>query len=314
MKKNIVVIGCGYWGKNIVRNFYDVGSLYGVADVKSEVSKKFSDKYDVKNFSIDEALNHNSVDAIAICTPAETHAEIAIKAMQSGKDVFVEKPLALNEIDAFKIKDVVDKTGKKLMVGHLLQYHPAFEKVLQIIDSDLLGRIKKVFSERMSFGKIRKEEDVIWSFAPHDISMILRIIKSFPTKVICNGTNIISENLYDEANINLIFEDKNINAQINVSWLHPIKRHIFTVIGTKGMIIFDDTKDWDEKVFYQEFKLDAKTGLTRTESKFLKIDTEEPLKRECSYFIDYINDIKDSRTGVEEGIEIVSILRKISSQ
>ena len=314
MKKNVAVIGCGYWGKNIIRNFYDVESLYGVADVNSEVSKKFSDMYGVKNFSIDEAINHNSVDAIAICTPAESHAEIAIKAMQSGKDVFVEKPLALNEIDTLRIKDAVDKTGKKLMVGHLLQYHPAFEKVLQIIETSLLGRVKKIFSERMSFGKIRKEEDVIWSFAPHDISMIYRITKSQPTKVICNGTNIISDNLYDEANINLLFEDKNINAQINVSWLHPIKRHIFTVIGTKGMIIFDDTKDWDKKVFFQEFLLDPKTGLVKKESKYLKIDMEEPLKRECSYFIDYINDIKDSRTGVEEGIEVVSILRKISSQ
>ena len=115
----------------------------------------------------------------------------------------------------------------------------------------------------MSFGKIRKEEDVVWSFAPHDISMINRIVQSPPTKVICNGTNIISKDLYDEANINLLFEDKDINAQINVSWIHPVKRHIFTVIGSKGMIVFDDTKDWDEKVFYQEFLLDFKTGLIK---------------------------------------------------
>ena len=314
MNKNIVVIGCGYWGKNIVRNFYDIEALYGVADVDSAASKKFSDMYDVNNFSIDEALNDDNIDAIAICTPAETHAEIAIKALQSGKDVFVEKPLALNEIDANKIKDAVDKTGKKLMVGHLLQYHPAFEKVIEIIDLGHVGKVKKIFSERMSFGKIRKEEDVIWSFAPHDISMIHRIIKSPPSKVICNGTNIISDNLYDEANINLLFDDKDIIAQINVSWIHPVKRHIFTVIGSKGMVVFDDTKDWNEKVFYKEFLLDSKNELIKKSTKYIKIDEEEPLKRECMYFLDYINNIKDSRTGVEEGIEVVSILRKISSQ
>ena len=116
MKKNIVVVGCGYWCKNIVRNFYDIEALYGVADVDSSVSNKFSDMYDVNNFSIDEAINDDNIDAIAICTPAETHAEIAIQAMQCGKDVFVEKPLALNEIDALKIKDTLDKTGKKLIL------------------------------------------------------------------------------------------------------------------------------------------------------------------------------------------------------
>lgn len=197
--KNIVVLGCGYWGKNIIRNFYELGCLYGVADIDLSTSNSFSELYKVKDFTIEEALGNDEIDAVAICTPAETHVNLAMEAMKKGKDVFIEKPLALNIKDSKKLKKVSVEMNAKLMVGHLLQYHPAFEKVLNMIELGFIGNVKKILSERMSFGKVRKHEDVIWSFAPHDISMILAITKELPTKVSCNGQHIISNNLFDSA-------------------------------------------------------------------------------------------------------------------
>ena len=304
--KNIVVIGCGYWGKNIIRNFFELGHLYGVADVDLSLSKSFSEQYKVKNLTIDEAFDDGEIDAVVICTPAETHANLALAAMKKGKHVFVEKPLALNLQDSKKMKKASVELNRKLMVGHLLQYHPAFEKVLNMIESGFIGKVKKILSERMSLGKVRRHEDVIWSFAPHDLSMVLAITKELPKKVSCDGQKIISYNLSDSANINLTFND--LTAQINVSWIHPVKRHCLTVIGEHGMIVFDDTKDWEEKVFYQKYSLDTKNVLLKGDQKYIEIERKEPLKQECNYFIDLLNGKKDSRTGVDEGMNVVSVL------
>ena len=309
--KNIVVLGCGYWGKNIIRNFYELDYLYGVADIDSSISNNFSELYKVKDFTIEEALNNDEIDAVAICTPAETHVKLALEAMKKGKDVFVEKPLALNIQDSKKLKKVSVEMKKKLMVGHLLQYHPAFEKVLNLIELGFIGNVKKILSERMSFGKVRKHEDVIWSFAPHDISMVLAITKELPTKVSCNGQKIISSNLFDSANINLFFSD--ITAQIDVSWIHPVKRHCLTIIGENGMIVFDDTKEWQEKVFYQEYSLNKENVLIKSNHKYIEIEKEEPLKQECKYFIDLLNGKKESRTGPDEGIQVVSVLCQLTA-
>ena len=163
----------------------------------------------------------------------------------------------------------------------------------------------------MSFGKVRKHEDVIWSFAPHDISMVLAITKELPTKVSCNGQQIISSNLFDSANINLFFSD--ITAQIDVSWIHPVKRHCLTIIGENGMIVFDDTKEWQEKVFYQEYSLNKENVLIKGNHKYIEIEKEEPLKQECKYFIDLLNGKKESRTGPDEGIQVVSVLCQLTA-
>ena len=309
--KNIVVLGCGYWGKNIIRNFSELGYLYGVADIDRSVSNSFSELYKVKDFTIKEALGNDEVDAVAICTPAETHVSLALEAIKKGKHVFVEKPLALNIQDSKKLKKVSNDMNKKLMVGHLLQYHPAFEKVLNMIELGFIGNVKKIFSERMSFGKVRKHEDVIWSFAPHDISMVLAITKELPTKVSCDGQQIISNNLFDSASINLLFND--IAAQIDVSWIHPIKRHCLTVIGEDGMIVFDDTKEWEEKVFYQKYSLHKENELIKGDHEYIKIEKKEPLRQECKYFIDLLNGKKDSRTGADEGVQVVTVLCQLTA-
>ena len=312
-KNNVGMIGLGSWGKNIYRNLETLNVLKKIYDSNTEhLNNTVTSKKKIAN-NADEIILSKDIENIVIASPANTHKNYIIKSLLNNKNVFVEKPLCLSLKDAMEIKKLSSEVNKIVFVGHLLHYHNGFNKLKNIIKLGKIGNLQIIKANRLNFGAVRQKESVLFDLASHDVSMILSITEAMPQKVEVNAIFNNSKKIADYINVLLYFKN-DIIAVINSDWMSPYKEHRFSVLGTKGSLIFDDTKDWDEKVFYQEFKHDAKTGLTRTESRFLKIDTEEPLKRECSYFIDYINDIKDSRTGVEEGIEIVSILRKISSQ
>ena len=201
MKKNIAVVGCGYWGKNLVRNFYELGSLSAICDPDKKLSANFSKVYSVKDLSYEEVLSDSSINGVVLAVPAPLHASLAIQAMNNKKHVFVEKPLAMNQKEAEDMIEAAKKNNVKLMVGHLLQYHPVFMHIRKVVNSGELGKLYYISSSRLSFGKVRSEEDVIWSFAPHDISMILSLTNHPPHSVRTESSCILQKNIADTANV-----------------------------------------------------------------------------------------------------------------
>ena len=254
MFKNIVVVGCGYWGQNLVRNFHELNSLYCISDVNQEQANFISSKYSVQNKSFEEVIEDPLVDAIVLAVPAKLHHSMSIKTMECGKHVYVEKPIAMNELEAKEMIASSKKNNVHLMIGHLLQYHPVFGKLKQLVRSGEIGDIKHIYSSRLSLGKIRSEENVIWSFAPHDISMILSLLNEMPKRVQTSSARIVSESLADSATLHLQFEN-DIQATIFVSWISPYKEHRISIIGSDGMIVFDDTLDWERKLILYRHKI-----------------------------------------------------------
>ena len=216
MKKNIAVIGCGYWGKNLVRNFSELGALAAICEPNIELAESYNQKYNVLNLSFDEILNDSNINGVVLAVPASLHASMAIKAIKAKKHVYVEKPLAMNETEALAMISAAKDSNVQLMIGHLLQYHPVFIKVREIVKSKKLGTIRYIYSNRLSFGIVRSEENVIWSFAPHDISMILSLTGSIPNNVYTISSKILQSNISDIATIHMNFE-ANLKAHISVS-------------------------------------------------------------------------------------------------
>ncbi|MDB9922590.1 Gfo/Idh/MocA family oxidoreductase, partial [Candidatus Pelagibacter sp.] len=197
MNKNIAVVGCGHWGKNLVRNFSELRALYSIYDSNHSIASTFAEKYNVKNCSFTEILDDPNIKGVVLAVPAELHASMAIDAMNKGKHVFVEKPLAMNEAEAKLMIANAEKNNVQLMIGHLLQYHPIFRTVQKIVKNGDIGELNYIHSSRLSFGKVRSNEDVIWSFAPHDISMILSLIGKEPKSVSVDSTCILQKKIAD---------------------------------------------------------------------------------------------------------------------
>jgi UDP-2-acetamido-3-amino-2,3-dideoxy-glucuronate N-acetyltransferase len=254
MKKNIAVVGCGYWGKNLFRNFSALGALFSICDPNSEIADQYASQYNVKKSSFTEIINDPNIKGVVLAVPAHFHASMAIEAMNKNKHVFVEKPLAMNEAEAELMIATAHKNKVQLMVGHLLQYHPIFKKIKEYVGAGKIGEINYIYCNRLSFGKIRTEEDVIWSFAPHDISMILSLTGQEPEYVSTNATSILQKNIADMATIHLKFKS-GLQSHISVSWLHPYKEHKLVIIGQSAILVFDDTKSWHEKMALYPFEV-----------------------------------------------------------
>lgn len=314
MKKNIAVVGCGYWGKNLVRNFADLGSLYAVCDPDTEVANNFSKKYKVQNLSFKEIINDSNIVGVVLAVPATLHASFAIDAMKALKNVYVEKPLAMNEIEAMQMIAVAKEKNVNLMVGHLLQYHPIFRAVRNLVVSGQLGNLNYLYSNRLSLGKIRTEEDIIWSFAPHDISMILSLANEELETVNTESTSILQDNIADIAQIHMQF-NSGLKAHVSVSWLNPYKEQKLVVIGEKMTVVFDDVKPWNEKIAVYKHKVefkDKKPIVLKADVEYLDIPEAEPLKEECKYFVDLINGDVPPLTDGEEGMRVLKVLSAAS--
>lgn len=313
MKKNIAVVGCGSWGKNLVRNFSELGALNSVSDVNSEIANNYANQYQVKNLSFGEIINDKNIEGVVLAVPANLHATMSIDVMNKGKHVLVEKPLALNEIDAKLMIEVSKKNNVKLMVGHLLHYHPIFKEIKKIVENGQIGKLEYINSNRLSFGKYRNEEDIIWSFAPHDISMILSLTKEKPNIVKCNSKSIIKENHADIANIYMEFPS-GLKSNISVSWINPNKEVKLVITGTSAMLIFDDTKPWDKKLSFISYDIKKTKNLidiNKSILKFIEISEEEPLKNECRHFLEVVKSNIQPLTDGIEGQKVVEVLSAI---
>ena len=314
MKKNIAVVGCGYWGKNLVRNFSELEVLSSICDPNTEIANKYAGQYNVKNSSFIEIINDLNIKGVVLAVPAPLHASMAIEAMNKGKHVFVEKPLAMNVTEAELMITTAKKNGVKLMVGHLLQYHPIFKTIRKIVNADEIGKLNYIYSNRLSFGKIRTKEDIIWSFAPHDISMILSLAGQDPEFIITKSTSIIQKNIADTATIHMEFKS-GLKSHISVSWLHPYKENKLVVSGKSAMLVFDDTKPWNEKLALYPYEVVSSKGiinLRKSNVKYLEVPEEEPLKNECQDFIDVVEKNIKPMTDGDEGLRVVKVLSAAS--
>ncbi len=315
MKKNIAVIGCGHWGQNLVRNFFELGALAAICDSNVELAKQYAAQYSVNSYSFDQIINDDAIEGVVLAVPASLHASLAVEAMNAGKHVYVEKPLTIDQIEARQMIDISKNQGVKLMVGHLLQYHPIFIKVREFVASDELGDLSYIYSNRLSFGKVRIEEDVIWSFAPHDISMILSLTGQSPELVRTESVNILSSNITDKATIHMEFQS-GLKAHISVSWLHPFKEQKLVVIGKSAMLVFDDTKPWEQKLALYRHKIDINgevPSLEKSNVEYIKVCQSEPLKNECQHFSDVVNKGLVPLTDGEEGLRVLNVLSAATS-
>jgi len=309
MNPRVAVVGCGYWGKNLVRNFYNLGALSMVIDA-TEAGRFRSRQIapDVPVYeSIDMALSAD-IQGIVIATPAETHYDLAKRSLRAGKDVFVEKPMTLRYQEGLDLVREADATGRILMVGHVLEYHPAIVKLLEMVQSDELGKVRYIYSNRLSLGKIRREENILWSFAPHDIAVILRLVGEMPFQVSATGGAYIQPNIADVTVTDLLF-DNGVRAHIFVSWLHPFKEQRLVVIGSKKMASFDDVSKalvlYDQRVEWKE----GQPIPVKNAGEVVEFSQDEPLRRECEAFLEAMETRRPPVTDGRSGLRVLRVLQ-----
>lgn len=309
-KPMVAVVGAGYWGKNLVRNFESIGHLGCICDGNEVLRSGFAEQYPQTEFSTnyDEILGNDNIQAVALATPAISHYELAKRALMSDKHVFVEKPLALAADDAVHLVKLACQQNKVLMVGHILQYHPAVIKLKELVASGELGKIRYLYSNRLSMGKIRTEENILWSFAPHDISVILMLLGEMPEWLFTNGGSYLQEKIAD-ATVTVLNFPSGVRAHIFVSWLHPFKEQKLVVVGDEKMAVFDDTIE--QKLILYPHKIEWQNRLpvaAKAEGEVVGLEMGEPLKAECQHFIDCIEQGKTPRTDGNEGLRVLKVL------
>lgn len=315
MNPKIAVLGCGYWGKNLVRNFHALGVLELVCD-PAEAGRATAQKI-AAGVAVAEtfetALKNPSVSAVAIAAPATQHYSLVKAALNAGKDVFVEKPLCLQLNEAEEVVQLAEKLGRVLMVGHLLQYHPCVQTLHSLLAQGELGKLHYIISNRLNLGKIRREENALWSFAPHDISVILSLASGqMPERVRCSGGEYLNQGVADTTLTTLRFST-GVRAHVFVSWLNPFKEQKLTVVGSSGIAVFDDTKPWAEKlVIYRQY-LTWTNGQVPTPNKLqgepVVVPESEPLKNECQHFVECCTHRRAPRTDGLEGLRVLSVLQ-----
>jgi UDP-2-acetamido-3-amino-2,3-dideoxy-glucuronate N-acetyltransferase len=306
----ISVVGMGYWGKNLVRNFQELGALDLVCDSDSSVEARFRENYGAVRFcsKFGAVLADSGITAVALATPAVAHYEMAKAALAAGKDVFVEKPLATDVEQGAELQRLAEAQNRILMVGHILRYHPGVLKLQELVKSGVLGQIRYLYSNRLNIGKIRTEENILWSFAPHDISVILSLLNELPNRISSQGSAYLNRNIYDVTVSQFDFPS-GVQAHIFVSWLHPIKEQRLVVVGSEKMAVFDDTAE-DKLVIYPhrvEWKNRLPTAV-KAHGEPVAFDQAEPLKEECRHFLACVVSRERPVTDAEEGLRVLRVL------
>jgi predicted dehydrogenase len=311
-------VGAGDWGKNLIRIFYRLkdARLAWCCDLDEKRRKAVADAYPgvAVTAKFEDILADASIGAVVICSSAVTHHPLAMAALKAGKHVYVEKPLALNAAHAEEMKNLADAAGLKLMVGHLLLYHPAVKILKEMVDGGDLGDVFYVYSQRVNLGKIRHDENALWSFAPHDISVILHLLGQIPTTVSARGESYLQPGIEDVVFVNMKFADRKM-AQLQMSWLDPHKVRKITIVGSRKMAVFDDVESTEKlKIFdkgvsgvsYESYG-DSIT-LRFGDISIPYITMTEPLRVECQHFVDCV--LKDARplTDGEDGLRVVRVL------
>jgi len=313
--KHIACIGAGYWGKNLIRNFYQLGALRTVCDGNTETLAKFAEQYpDVSVCAeVADVLADQNVTAVSIATPAETHYELIKLVLSADKHVYVEKPLCLDEKHAAECIDLAESKGLTLMVGHLLWYHPMVLEIKRLVQAGEIGKLRYIYSNRLNMGLLRSEENVLWSFAPHDISMILGLVDSEPESVQAHSANHLNPDIADQA-VGLMTFANNISAHVFVSWLNPFKEQKLVVVGENAMLVFDDTLPWGRKLASYAHSVEWQSSrpvAVKAEPIYIDLPQAEPLRNECQHFIDSVSTGSAPRTDGKEGLRVLKVLNKL---
>lgn len=316
--RNIGLIGAGAWGKNHLRNLYNLGVLKTVLESSEDIislrKKEFPDAEYVQD--LDSILKDKEIGGVVIASPAETHFDLTEKCLLAGKDVLVEKPLALKVEEGEELVRIASKNKRILMVGHILQYHSAVIKLKEMIDNGELGKIRYIYSNRLNIGKLRTEENVLWSFAPHDISLIVMFMDGEePHKVEAHGGSYINKDIYDTTMTTVEFKN-GVKGHVFVSWLHPFKEQKLVVVGSEKMVVFDDISK--EKLFIYPHKIRWQKGKLPIAEKvdYTTVDLEllQPLEEELKHFIDCIKTRKNPKTDGKEGLTVLKVLEQAQSK
>src|SRR6266542_2321076 len=289
-KAGVAVVGVGYWGRNLARVFHELGALTVLCDASQSIETTCARQYEGVRFcrQFTDILADPSVHAVALATPAVMHYEMARAALEAGKDVLVEKPLAIAVNHGEELVSMATSKHRILMVGHILRYHPAMLRLQALIHDGALGKIDYFYSNRLNIGKIRTEENILWSFAPHDISVMLSLLDEMPVRVSCQGGAYLNRDVADVTLSHFTF-GSGVQGHIFVSWLHPFKEQRLVVVGSDRMAVFDDTAD-DKLVLYPhkvEWRNRIPTAV-KALGEVVTIDNSEPLRAECQHFLDCV--------------------------
>ncbi len=313
VRQGVAVVGCGYWGRNLARSFAELGVLRAIVDADPAVAGREAQKYGAEALDVAACLARDDIAGLAIAAPAELHAELALRGFAAGKHVYVEKPMALTVADGEAMAAAARAAGRVLMVGHLLQYHPAFVTLLSHVRDGALGAVRSAYSHRLSLGKTRLEENVLWSFAPHDVSMLLALFGEEPLQVTGSGGAYLTPGVEDEYRLDMTFSGSR-RAHVFASWLHPFKEHRLVVTGEAGMAVFEDSAAGPDKLRVYRHSFD----MTRRPPEPVKAAAEawpfpadEPLRSECAHFCDCMQTGRAPRTDGAEGLRVLRVLTGI---
>ena len=309
-RPRVAAVGCGHWGKNIARNLARLGALHAICDPNPAAALRVSADFGVEFRTFEDILNDPQCEAIALASPAALHGEHVRFSLRAGKHVFVEKPLTLDVNDGRDLAGLARRKSRILMVGHLLRYHPHVLKLIDLVKEGSLGQIRRIFARRQGPGRLRTEEDVLWSFAPHDISLIVALLGEMPKKVWAEGSAILTPSVLDMATIHMKFLS-GVAARIHVSWLNPYKEQKLTVVGSKATAIFDDRADWPDKLMVYQHEIvfrDGRPWKVNTDPVRFRLEQCEPLHEECAHFLHAVKTGVLPRTDSAEALAVLSIL------
>lgn len=311
----IAHVGCGYWGKNVARNFAELGALAAIVDDDAATTARVSAATGARVLTYEEALAAPSIDAVSIATPAQTHFAMAMRALEAGKHVFVEKPVALDTDEGRRLVETADAVDRRLMVGHLLQYHPVFRKMRVLLADGTIGNLQYVYSNRMSLGKFRIEENVLWSFAPHDVSMVLALAGRECESISAQGAAIVTPGIEDWSLMQFRFAG-GLKGHVQTSWLHPFKEQRLVAIGNEGMMVFEDTvPEWDDKLLLYRHRIDSSGPVPvpeKAQAERIFVEKSEPLRNECQHFLDCVATGERPLTDGREGLAVLNVLQTAS--
>ena len=310
MKKQICVIGGGRWGQNHIRTLFQMGNLGGIVEANPVRLEELLKQFPVAGFSnLDDAMT-SGFDGYTIAAPAPLHYEIAKNLLEKGQSVLVEKPMTLSAETSLELVQLADKNGSQLMVGHVLLFHPAIRKIKELIDTGKIGQLYYLYSTRLNLGTVRTEENVFWSFAPHDISVLDYFVGSPAIKIESKGTKFLQKNVYDYTMTQMTYPG-NVHAHIFVSWLHPFKEQRLVVIGSNGMISFDDSSAEKEIQFYDK-RIEFDQGIPikiENPTEIIPYEKNQPLAEELKYFTENLDGKIEIADG-KSGYEVVKVLEK----
>lgn len=311
MDKNIAVVGCGYWGKNLVRNFAELGALHTICDASPKLLEGFKPSYPDVNTKVDfsKLLRDDSIKGVVIATPAVLHYPMAKEALLAGKDVFVEKPFTTSSKDAQELVELSEKTQRVLMVGHLLLYHPAVQMLKQYIQSGELGEIYYLYSTRVNLGQIRQDENALWRLVPHDIAMFIYLLDESPVVASAQGSSYLQPDFVDVVFVTLRFGG--VLAHVHASWLDPHKIRQLTIVGSKKMAVFDDIEPEYKLQIYNKSVVNNTLSTKSGEVVFPQVKLAEPLFLECQEFIKCVAERRQPLSDAKQGVEVVRALEAL---